>query len=644
MPKPPSPTARSASWDAQWQGRPPTGVANDGANLRSRLLRIAVLPAVLVTLIGAATVVYLQTGSAMPNVAVYSTAGALSLIVVIVAAVRAAAAANAADETISELQSAVIAGQREIQQLVEQLHHSERSAQRAEAAPAEATAVSGDVEPLRPNPTTATPAVPVTTPQAGFDHRVGVFVNLARRLQSLVHREIQLLDDLEAQVEDPDLLKGLFAVDHLATRIRRHAENLAVLGGAVPRRQWSKPINIYVVLRSAVAEVEQYSRVKLVRPLEGMLEGGAVADVVHLVAELVENAAKFSNPSSHVLLRAQEVTAGIAIEVEDRGLGMTREDLTTVNAMLASPDQVDVAELLNDGRIGLFVVSTLARRHGIAVQLQTNIYGGIQAVIVIPPALLGKSAALAVEAPQSQPQPELSAQPQPQIQLEQPQPRQQTEQPVDAVAAAFAESATQTLPIVSDTGPIPAPQAAPVQSFEPSPNVNVPQGYAPEPVMAAAPDATSSATGAIRKPLPYAGHSGGRGQMVSSDVQPPYASFSRTAPQAEAPAAMPETVSAPPVSPVSPQAAGYAEPSQPSSQPSAGYFDAGQSAPAPADNRPLLPQRRKQTHLAPQLREAPAKQEETAGHDPGLMMAFKKGMSRAETPAADEAGSNSSTI
>lgn len=107
----------------------------------------------------------------------------------------------------------------------------------------------------------------------GEDQKVEVFVNLARRLQSLVHREIQLLDELEHEVEDPDLLKGLFHVDHLATRIRRHAENLAVLGGAVSRRQWSNPVTMTEVLRSAIAEVEQYPRVKLVPPIDGTLQG-----------------------------------------------------------------------------------------------------------------------------------------------------------------------------------------------------------------------------------------------------------------------------------------------------------------------------------------------------------------------------------
>ncbi len=225
--------------------------------------------------------------------------------------------------------------------------------------------------------------------QAGSEQKLEVFVNLARRLQSLVHREISILDELENEMEDPDLLKGLFHVDHLATRIRRHAENLAVLGGAVSRRQWSNPVPMTEVLRSAIAEVEQYSRVKLVPPVDGTLRGHAVADVIHLLAELVENATVFSAPHTHVLLRANLVTSGLAVEVEDRGLGMPVGEQDRMNALLADPDQVHVASLLADGRIGLFVVSQLARRHGIHVRLQTNIYGGVQAVLVVPQALLG---------------------------------------------------------------------------------------------------------------------------------------------------------------------------------------------------------------------------------------------------------------
>jgi signal transduction histidine kinase len=228
--------------------------------------------------------------------------------------------------------------------------------------------------------------VPVRT-SAG--RQVEVFVNLSRRLQSLVHREIKLLDALENEVEDPDLLKGLFQVDHLATRIRRHAENLAVLGGAVSRRQWSRPVALTEVLRSAIAEVEHYSRVKLVPPIDGTVPGHAVASIIHLVAELIENATMFAPPQTQVLLRAQHVTAGVVIEVEDRGLGMQREDQERVNRLLLNPEDINLDELLQDGRIGLFVVSMIARQHGVTVQLQGNIYGGTQAVIVLPQHLLG---------------------------------------------------------------------------------------------------------------------------------------------------------------------------------------------------------------------------------------------------------------
>ncbi|WP_285573647.1 sensor histidine kinase [Actinoallomurus iriomotensis] len=219
--------------------------------------------------------------------------------------------------------------------------------------------------------------------------RVEVFVNLARRMQSLSHRAIQGLDELENQVEDPDLLKGLFRVDHLSTRMRRQAESLAVIGGAASRRQWSRPVTVYEVLRSAIAEVEHYSRVKVVPPVEGTLEGSAVADVIHLLAELVENATKFSPPHTQVLLRAESVTAGLAIEIDDRGLGIPRETQHRLNGLLSNLQHVDVDEYVKDGRIGLLVVSALSRRHNVVVRLQTNLYGGAQAVVVIPNELIG---------------------------------------------------------------------------------------------------------------------------------------------------------------------------------------------------------------------------------------------------------------
>ncbi|MDG4865928.1 ATP-binding protein, partial [Streptomyces sp. T-3] len=302
--------------------------------------------------------------------------------------------ARAALDRLTNLRRTSARGQADLRGLVEQLRRGESlPARRAPAQPA----ASGDefdllAEELNRAHDMAVASVVQASQlssHAGSEQKVEVFVNLARRLQSLVHREIQLLDELENEVEDPELLKGLFHVDHLATRIRRHAENLAVLGGAISRRQWSNPVTMTEVLRSSIAEVEQYSRVKLVPPIDGTLRGHAVADVIHLLAELVENATVFSAPHTQVLLRASHVTAGLAVEVEDRGLGMPVTEQNKMNSLLSDPDQVNVASLLSDGRIGIFVVSALARRHGVAVRLQTNIYGGIQAVIVLPQGLLG---------------------------------------------------------------------------------------------------------------------------------------------------------------------------------------------------------------------------------------------------------------
>lgn len=218
--------------------------------------------------------------------------------------------------------------------------------------------------------------------------RAEIFVSLARRMQWLVHREIELLDDIQGKVEDPDLLKSLFEVDHLATRMRRQAESLAVLGGASSRRRWSRPVTVQEALRAAAAEVEQYSRVTVVPPTDGVLRSVAVADVIHLVAELVENATNFSAPETTALVRAHYVRGGVVIEIDDRGVGMPPADQARMNELLAGPGEVDVDEALRGGRIGLYAVAVLARRHGIRVRLQNNIYGGTQAAVLLPKSLL----------------------------------------------------------------------------------------------------------------------------------------------------------------------------------------------------------------------------------------------------------------
>ncbi|CAI4175087.1 sensor histidine kinase [Streptomyces albidoflavus] len=380
------------------------------AHIRPQLLRIAVLPAVAVSLGGAAAVLFALRsadggGTASPLLwAILAGAAAVALTGIAVAAVAADRTARNILDRAAQLRRTSARNQAELRDVLDALRRGEQpTAQQPPLAP------RGDGfdllgEELHRAHRMAVHAVVQAaqlSSQAGSEQKVEVFVNLARRLQSLVHREIQLLDELENQVEDPDLLKGLFHVDHLSTRIRRHAENLAVLGGAMSRRQWSRPVSMTEVLRSAIAEVEQYSRVKLVPPIDGDVRGHAVADTIHLLAELVENATVFSAPHTQVLLRASRVAAGVAVEVEDRGLGMPGDEQRRMNALLADPDQVNVASLLQDGRIGLYVVATLARRHGIAVRLQSNIYGGTQAVLVLPATLLGT-------VPDAQPAPESS--------------------------------------------------------------------------------------------------------------------------------------------------------------------------------------------------------------------------------------------
>ncbi|CAL9615063.1 ATP-binding protein [Streptomyces sp. enrichment culture] len=397
-----APAARADRREGGRHGRPVarTAPALPEAHIRSQLMRLAVLPPTAVALGASAAVLFTvrSTGARTgPTLwAVLAGAVCVTLAGIGIAAVAANRAARSVHERVGALRRGSARREADLRALVAALRRGEPPPPRKPRSgpPDDADdfeLLAADLARAHEGAVTAVVQAAQLSSQTGSEQKLEVFVNLARRLQSLVHREIAILDELENELEDPDLLKGLFHVDHLATRIRRHAENLAVLGGAVSRRQWSNPVSMTEVLRSAIAEVEQYSRVRLVPPVDGELRGHAVADVIHLLAELVENATVFSAPHTQVLLRANLVTSGLAVEVEDRGLGMPVGEQNRMNALLADPDQVNVASLLADGRIGLFVVSQLARRHGITVRLQSNIYGGVQAVLVVPQALLGST-------------------------------------------------------------------------------------------------------------------------------------------------------------------------------------------------------------------------------------------------------------
>jgi anti-sigma regulatory factor (Ser/Thr protein kinase) len=212
-----------------------------------------------------------------------------------------------------------------------------------------------------------------------------VFVNLARRSQVLLHKQLTLLDAMERRTEDTDELADLFRLDHLTTRMRRHAEGLVILSGAAPSRQWRKPVQLMDVVRAAVAEVEDYERIEVRRLPRMAVTGPAVADLTHLVAELLENATVFSPPHTAVQVLGEPVANGFTLEIHDRGLGMTAEALLDANLRLAETPEF---ELSDTDRLGLFVVSRLAQRQNVRVSLQPSPYGGTTAVVFIPDALL----------------------------------------------------------------------------------------------------------------------------------------------------------------------------------------------------------------------------------------------------------------
>ncbi|MEV5952266.1 ATP-binding protein [Streptomyces sp. NPDC051987] len=594
-----APAARADRREGGRHGRPVARPvpALPETHIRPQLMRLAVLPPVAVALSGCAAVLFtVRSTGARPTLTLLAVlTGAVSVTAagIVIAAVAAGRAARSVSDRIGDLRRNAARGEADLLALVEALRRGETPPQRKQRGgpPADADdfeLLAADLSRAHDGAVTAVVQAAQLSSQAGSEQKLEVFVNLARRLQSLVHREISILDDLENEIEDPDLLKGLFHVDHLATRIRRHAENLAVLGGAVSRRQWSNPVSMTEVLRSAIAEVEQYSRVKLVPPIDGELRGHAVADVIHLLAELVENATVFSAPHTQVLLRANLVTSGLAVEVEDRGLGMPVGEQSKMNALLADPDQVNVASLLADGRIGLFVVSQLARRHGIHVRLQSNIYGGVQAVLVVPQSLLG-TASGAPGVPGAVPQPR------------------------DTAVGGGAPGVPGGAPGIGAAGPSTGAGA-----------LEGARGGAP-----GRPDARAGHRAAAGGPPP----GGGQGRQPGSGT-----AGAGGRPRHAQPGGTPAPLPVRGAQETRPNPAEAVPGIRPEDRPAvAGH--AG-SVPVPrvgavrgTMGKPQLPRRRAQEHIVPQLRGGPAPRQDNespAGHDPGLMAAFQRGIGLAE--------------
>jgi len=280
---------------------------------------------------------------------------------------------------------------RKLPGVVERLQRSERVDLDAETAPIAVTSRDEIGQVAEAFNEVHRTAVHVAGEQAALRTSVGdMFLNLARRSQSLVDRQLELIDDLERGETDPDALENLFRLDHLATRMRRNAENLIVLSGSDPARRWSEPVALVDIVRAAIAEVEDYTRVELL-PIEPLgVAGQAVGDVVHLLAELIENATAFSPPGTKVQIAGQNVSSGYVIEVEDRGLGMTDAELVEANERLANPPLIDFAL---SRMLGIFVVSRLSFRYGIKVQLRHSWYGGVTALVLFPEAIVVRTVA-----------------------------------------------------------------------------------------------------------------------------------------------------------------------------------------------------------------------------------------------------------
>ncbi|MEV0759055.1 ATP-binding protein [Nocardia sp. NPDC050435] len=233
--------------------------------------------------------------------------------------------------------------------------------------------------------------VAVTAAAAEARTRAGVravFVTIARRSQQVIHRQLDILDTAERASDDPALLDVLFELDHLATRERRNAENLLILGGSRPGRRWRHPVPVVDIVRSAVGETADYLRVRVGPMPEVAVRGAVVADMIHLVAELLDNATAFSPPPTRVDAAASLVTGGLALDIRDQGTGLTDSDLRHYNSLLAAPPDFGPGSLAADSRMGLFVVAHLANAHGVTVRLAESEYGGVRATVLLPAALL----------------------------------------------------------------------------------------------------------------------------------------------------------------------------------------------------------------------------------------------------------------
>lgn len=452
--------------------------------------------------------------------------------------------------------------------------------------------------------------------EAGLRRSISeIFVNLARRSQALLHRQLKLLDGMERKTNEPEALDDLFRLDHLATRMRRHAEGLIILSGSTPGRGWRNPVPVIDVVRAAASEVEDYARVNVETMPPVSVNGPAVADMIHLIAELVENATLFSPPNTPVRMTGDLVGNGFVIEIEDRGLAMQPDQLAAANEQLANPPEFDLS---NSARLGLFVVGRLARRHGISVSLRTSPYGGTTAIVLLPHAVIVHEETPQLDVWQRADATRVPALPAAGIRALGGGPRSGFTADMDAMPP--------------DPGPVTGsrPAAGQVRPPRPDPPADTPE------------DDGGAGTGIIDHrpvtgPMPVAESDGEMPAAGSRPLPRRNRTDRRTPPSASDPV---ET------SPV--------RVPEPAPEP-----DAGPVAPSPAENaatdpdgKPRLPRRVKQANLAPQLRADPDAEPTLTEHPTGdrspeelrtklssLQRGWVRGRSDAEQIATPGAGS-----
>ncbi|MFJ9825446.1 nitrate- and nitrite sensing domain-containing protein [Streptomyces sp. NPDC101160] len=314
--------------------------------------------------------------------------GGVVVVALLAAFVIAGLMARQMGRSMRELRSAAfgIAEQR-LPMLVDQLSRTEpgRVDTRVQPIPIDTTDEIGEV--ARAFDQVHREAVRLAAEQALLRGNINaIFTNLSQRNQSLIEGQLTLITDLENNEADPDQLENLFRLDHLATRMRRNGENLLVLAGQEPGRRWDQPVPLVDVMRAAASEVEQYERIDIEGVPEADIHGQAVTDLVHLLAELLENATTFSSPQTKVRVTATRLPDGrVMVEIHDKGIGLTAEDFADINHKLANPPTVDAAI---SQRMGLFVVGRLADRHGVRVQLRpSGEQAGTTSLVMLPDAI-----------------------------------------------------------------------------------------------------------------------------------------------------------------------------------------------------------------------------------------------------------------